>query len=73
MFRLTRNVFVLRPFYTPVRSFYSNLRSGLALPFEATYGFVLVIALMGAAIAIGALLQRPRPGPATIATAARAG
>ena len=63
MFRLTRNVFVLWPFYTPVGSFYSNIRAGLELPFEATYGFVLVIGLMGAAIALGAVLQRRRWRP----------
>lgn len=77
MFRLTRNVFVLWPFYTPVGSFYSNIRSGLELPFEATYGFVLVLALMAAAIATGALLRRRRPRPdamaAVAATAAPAG
>jgi uncharacterized protein len=42
-FRLTRSVFVLWPFYTPVGSLYANLSDGLALPFEATYGFVLVL------------------------------
>lgn len=36
MFRLTRNILVLWPFYTPVGSFYSNVKSGLALPFEAS-------------------------------------
>ena len=45
-FRLTKNVFVLWPFYTPVGSIFTNLREGLTLPFEATYGFLLTIGLM---------------------------
>ena len=58
MFRLTRNVFVLWPFYTPVGGFYTNLRDGLVLPFEATYGFVLVLVAMAATIVAGAILAR---------------
>lgn len=46
MFRLTKNVFVLWPFYTPVGGLFSNLSEGLTMPFEATYGFVLTAALM---------------------------
>lgn len=46
MFRLTKNVFVLWPFYTPVGGLFSNLNEGLTMPFEATYGFVITIALM---------------------------
>ena len=45
-FRLTKNIFVLWPFYTPMGSIYTNLNEGLSLPFEATYGFVITIALM---------------------------
>jgi len=37
-FRLTKNVAVLWPFYTPIGGLYSNLREGLTMPFEATYG-----------------------------------
>jgi membrane protease YdiL (CAAX protease family) len=44
--RLTKNVFVLWPFYTPVGSVFTNLSEGLTLPFEATYGFLLTIVLM---------------------------
>lgn len=73
MFRLTRNVFVLWPFYTPVGSFYSNIKGGLELPFEATYGFVLVLALMAAGIATGALLRRRRPRPDAMAAVAATG
>lgn len=46
MFRLTKNVMVLWPFYTPVGGLFSNLNEGLALPFEATYGFVLTVVMM---------------------------
>lgn len=62
VFRLTRNVFVLWPFYTPVGGFYSNLKNGLTLPFEATYGFVIVIAIMGAILYFGIRWQRRLPG-----------
>lgn len=45
-FRLTKNIFLLWPFYTPMGSIYTNLTEGLSLPFEATYGFLLTIGLM---------------------------
>ena len=45
-FRLTMNIFVLWPFYTPMGSIFTNLSEGLSLPFEATYGFVITIGLM---------------------------
>lgn len=56
-FRLTKNVFVLWPFYTPVGSIYTNLSEGLTLPFEATYGFVLTIAAMAAVIVYALIYQ----------------
>lgn len=46
MFRLTKNVFVLWPFYTPVGGLFTNLSEGLTMPFEATYGFLITVALM---------------------------
>lgn len=58
VFRLTNNVFVLWPFYTPVGSLYSNIKGGLELPVEATYGFVLVLALMAASTVAAAVLHR---------------
>ena len=58
VFRLTNNVFVLWPFYTPVGSLYSNIKGGLDLPFEATYGFVLVLVLMTAGMSAAAVLYR---------------
>jgi membrane protease YdiL (CAAX protease family) len=46
VFRLTRNVFVLWPFYTPIGGLYTNLSEGLSLPFESIYGFAITIGLM---------------------------
>ncbi|MBI3971922.1 MAG: hypothetical protein HY332_11585 [Chloroflexi bacterium] len=57
VFRLTRNVAVLWPFYTPVGELYTSLREGLAMPFEATYGFVLTLAVLAAAIVVAARAQ----------------
>jgi membrane protease YdiL (CAAX protease family) len=57
VFRLTRNVAVLWPFYTPVGGLYSNLNDGLTLPFEATYGFLLTLGLMVAVIVVTARLH----------------
>lgn len=59
MFRLTKNVAALWPFYTPVGSLYTNLIEGRVLPFEATYGFVLTLGLM-AAIIVTTLALRGR-------------
>lgn len=62
VFRLTKNVAVLWPFYTPVGGLYSNLSEGLTLPFEATYGFVLTLGLMIAVIIVMVrLYARARP------------
>jgi membrane protease YdiL (CAAX protease family) len=62
VFRLTKNVAVLWPFYTPVGGLYSNLRESLTLPFEATYGFVLTLGLMIAVIVIASRrLTRAQP------------
>jgi membrane protease YdiL (CAAX protease family) len=46
MFRLTKNILVVWPLYTPIGGLYENLRSGLTMPFEATYGFAIALALM---------------------------
>lgn len=45
VFRFTQNIFILYPFLTPSGALYTNIKEGLMLPFEATYGFVIVIAL----------------------------
>jgi len=57
VFRLTRSIFELWPLYTPVGGLFTNLREGLSMPFEATYGFVLTLALM-----VGALVLASRLG-----------
>jgi membrane protease YdiL (CAAX protease family) len=64
MFRLTKSIFVLWPFYTPVGGLFNNLSEGLAMPFEATYGFLLTLGLM--ALLIGLSLKTSfRIGDAT--------
>lgn len=65
VFRLTRNVAVLWPFYTPIGGLYSNLSDGLILPFEATYGFLLTLGLMVAVIVVAARLHA-RALPASV-------
>ena len=50
VFRLTRNILILWPFLTPMGGLFSNIKDGLTLPFEATYGFLLVLGLMFAFI-----------------------
>jgi uncharacterized protein len=62
MFRLTKNIAVLWPFYTPVGGLFENLNSGLKMPFEATYGFVIVLALMFGVIAFAAARRSTRSG-----------
>lgn len=54
MFRLTRNILVCWPFYTPVGGLFTTLTDGLAIPFEATYGFVLTLVMMAALVAVAA-------------------
>ena len=56
--RLTRNVALLWPFYTPIGGLYTNLSEGLTMPFEATYGFLLTLGLMVGVITLAARLQR---------------
>ncbi|MDT8307274.1 MAG: CPBP family intramembrane glutamic endopeptidase [Anaerolineae bacterium] len=60
MFRLTKNVFVLWPFYTPIGGLYSTASDGLTMPFEATYGFLITLAMMVAIIAAGRTTARRR-------------
>lgn len=44
VFRFSQNIFILYPLLTPTGALYTNIKEGLMLPFEATYGFVIVIA-----------------------------
>ena len=57
VFRLTRNIAVLWPFYTPVGGLYTNISEGLTLPFDATYGFLLTLGLMVAVIVVAGVLH----------------
>lgn len=70
MFRLTRSVVVCWPFYTPVGGLFTTLTDGLVIPFEATYGFVLTLVMMAAAIAaaagLGSRQVRRSEGPSRI-------
>jgi hypothetical protein len=43
VFRITKNILILWPFYTWIGGLYTNLSEGLALPFEASYGFINVL------------------------------
>jgi hypothetical protein len=45
---------VLVPFYTPVGGLYNNLKESLTMPFEASYGFILVLVLMAVVLLVGA-------------------
>lgn len=60
MFRLTKNIFVLWPLYTPVGGLYTNITDGLTMPFAATYGFLLTIGLMIAIVVVAITLRRKR-------------
>lgn len=57
IFRFTCNIFILYPFLTPAGGLYSNMKDGLQMPFEATYGFLLVIGLSVAGLIIINLLS----------------
>lgn len=46
VFRLTKNVFILWPFYQPIGQIMTLLKDQLSLPFIAVLGFVEVLALM---------------------------
>ena len=52
IFRLTTNVFILFPFLTPSGAFFTQLKEGLRIPFEATYGFACIIVLCIIALVI---------------------
>jgi membrane protease YdiL (CAAX protease family) len=57
VFRLTKNVATLWPFYTPIGGLYTNLREGLTMPFEATCGFLLTLGLILMILIFAASLQ----------------
>lgn len=49
-FRITRNVLVLWPFYTPIGGLYTNISDGLAMPLAASIGFLLTMGIMAVVI-----------------------
>jgi len=63
-YALPRNVFVLWPLLTPVGSFFANVEAGdIDLPWASIMGFADVLALMVAAIWLGARhARRTVPG-----------
>jgi membrane protease YdiL (CAAX protease family) len=67
VFRLTKNIAILWPFFTPVGGFYQVLVDGLNLPIEATYGFVIVLGMMVAVILVAHRLGAQRAAPAVLA------
>lgn len=52
VFRITKNILILWPFFTPMGGLFNNIKEGLFMPFEATYGFVMVLGLMVTLIAL---------------------
>lgn len=59
VFRLTKSIFILWPFYTPIGGLFTNLNEGLVMPFEATYGFVITLVIMiGVIIAASRIKER---------------
>lgn len=52
IFRLTSNIFILFPFLTPTGALFTQIKDGLNIPFEATYGFLDVILLLVAVLVI---------------------
>lgn len=60
IFRLTQNVFVLWPFYTPVGGLYTTVNDGLVIPLAATIGFAQVLVAMFVIFAVAARLFRRR-------------
>ncbi len=52
IFRTTRNIFILWPFFVPTTGLSYELGWGLRLPFEATYGYIGVLVLMWSFVAI---------------------
>jgi membrane protease YdiL (CAAX protease family) len=60
IFRLTRSIFIIYPFLTPMGGLYTNIKDGLHMPFEATYGFIVVLVMSIAGIAAINMLRNTR-------------
>jgi len=52
IFRITRNILILWPFFISTTGLIYDLGWGLRLPFEAIYGYIGVLALMWLFIAV---------------------
>ncbi|MCU0849714.1 MAG: CPBP family intramembrane metalloprotease [Candidatus Thermoplasmatota archaeon] len=59
-FRVTKNVLVLWPFYTWIGGLYTNITEGQVLPFEALYGFVIILMFMIISIVTIRYIQKRR-------------
>ncbi len=57
-FRLTRNILLLWPFYTPMGGMYTYINDGLTMPLPAALGFIITLALMAAVIVVASRLSR---------------
>lgn len=60
IFRLTSNVLIFYPFLTPTGALFTQIKDGLVIPFEATYGFVDVIIMSIAGLYIINKLHKKR-------------
>ncbi len=69
-FRLTRNILVLWPFYTPMGGLYTYLSDGLTLPLAATIGFAITMVLMAVLIVAAPRLAGPSAEGSAAASAA---
>ena len=46
IFRITRNILILWPFYTTIYSFYLVVNQEYSIPFNSAYGFLIIIILI---------------------------
>ncbi|MBI5253050.1 MAG: hypothetical protein HY930_01420 [Euryarchaeota archaeon] len=60
IFRITRNILMVWPFFVSTTGLIYDLGWGLRLPFEATYGYIGVLALMWLFIAVVYWKQKKR-------------
>lgn len=58
IFRITRNIFIVWPFFASATSLNTDLGWGLRLPFETMYGYISVLVLMWLFIAIVHRMQK---------------
>ncbi len=61
VFRLTKNIFILWPFFQPMGQLITLLKDGLTLPLAASLGFVEALALMFALVWLAARYLKKDP------------